>query len=85
MRSTDAELLSCYPILQIFICFLQILLEAQFEIDNKQQTAQCDMLLSASHLGAADSLANSNEAVAILYDQFSPGRIILPQFLEFSR
>jgi hypothetical protein len=64
---------------------LEYKIEAQFEIDNKQQTAQCHMLLSASHLGAADSLANSNEAVAILCDQFSPGRIILPQFLEFSR
>ncbi len=60
-------------------------IEVQFEIDNKQQTAQCHLLLSSSHLGAADSLANSNEGVAILYDQFSPGRIILPQFLVFSR
>ena len=60
-------------------------IEVQFEIDNKQQTARCHMLLRSSHLGAADSLANSNEGVAILCDQFSPSHIILPQFLAFRR
>ena len=64
---------------------LEYKIEVRFEIDNKQQTARCHMLLSSSHLGAADFLANSNEAVAIFYDQFSPGRIILPQFLAFRR
>ncbi|MCH2203265.1 MAG: hypothetical protein MK102_14950 [Fuerstiella sp.] len=59
-------------------------IEVRFENDNKQQTARCHVLLSSSHLGAAHFLANSNAEVAILYDQFSPGRIILPQFLAFS-
>jgi len=58
-------------------------IEVQFEIDNKQQSARCRQLLSCSHLGAADSLANSDKEVAILYDEFSPNCITLPQFLVF--
>ena len=58
-------------------------IEVLFNIENKQQTARYFQLLSCSHLGAANSLANSGEAVAIIYDKFSPNRIVLPEFLNF--
>ena len=60
-------------------------IKVQFKIHNKQQTAQCHQFFGYSHLGAADSFAKSDEEVAILYDEFSPNRIALPQFLVFGR
>ena len=60
-------------------------IKVQFQIDNKQQTAQCRQFFGHSHLGVADSYAKSDEEVAILYDEFSPNRIALPQFFVFGR
>ena len=62
---------------------VECMIEVQFEVDNMQQNAQCRLFVSHGNFDAAHSLANSDEKVAILYDELSPNRITIPQFIAF--
>jgi hypothetical protein len=59
------------------------MIEVQFEVDNMQQNAQCRLFVSHGNFDDVHSLANSDEKIAILYDELSPIRITLPQFIAF--
>lgn len=61
----------------------ECMIEVQFEVENMQHNAQCRLFVSPGNFDDALSLANSDEKVAILYDELSPNRITLPQFIAF--
>jgi hypothetical protein len=64
---------------------VECMIEVQFEVDNIQQNAQCRLFVIPGNFDDALSLANSDEKVAILYDELSPNRITIPQFIAFGR